>query len=217
MPMNVSKTINLSVVLILCLSILSAGCSGPKIRIDDRIEPFRVDQPIVPQISLWCESHELQDIGGYYYMPLPISETFCEKSAQALLKSGLAQTAVRVNSADSRTPTLRTIARVTYEGNIGMVVVKSIVFTLLFPLLPFMQHTVTYTVSADLFVIQSQQSTQAGTFSSTLHLTRTLGNAGSFNEADVIPLIAEDVSWKIALELKRHPDWLRPANTTGTP
>jgi hypothetical protein len=216
MAVKISKTINWSVVLILCLSILSAGCSGPKIRIDDRVEPFRTDHPIVPQISLWCLYDKLESTGPHG-LPLPLFETFCEKSEEALLKSGLAQTVVKVNSADSRMPTLRTVASITYEGNIGMVVVKSIVFTLLFPLLPFMQHTVTYTVSADLFVIQSQQSTQAGTFSSTLHLTRTLGNAGSFNEADVIPLIAEDVSWKIALELKRHPDWLRPAHTTGTP
>jgi hypothetical protein len=87
-----------------------------------------------------------------------------------------------------------------------MAVLKSIVFAILFPLVPFMEHTVT-SISSDLFIIQGQRSAQVGTVISTLYLTRTLFN--SIIESEVIPLIAEDVSWKIAMELKRHPDWLR--------
>jgi hypothetical protein len=78
-----------------------------------------------------------------------------------------------------------------------------------------MEHTVSYAISADVFVVQGQHSAQVSSVNSTLHLTRTLFN--SFPESDVIPFIAEDVSWKIALELKRHPDWLRPPSSSGTP
>lgn len=192
--------------LLLLGPVLITGCA-PKIRIDDQVEPFRSEHPILSQVALQCEIDK-HNSTALYLMQLHPSESFCEKIEEVLLKSGIVQTVVKGNLENSHLRTLRTVALVTYEANTGMAVVKSVVFTLLLPLLPFMTHTVTYAVSSDVFVIQAEHSAKVGTISSTMYLTRTLFNI--FDEREVLPPITEDVSWKIALELKRHPHWLQP-------
>jgi hypothetical protein len=118
--------------------------------------------------------------------------------------------------ADGSSPTLKIHATIRIDPSMGFLVMKSIFFGILVPLIPFMQHTFTYEATANYSIMVGGTETQMTVAKSALSITRSMFTK-LFPAAEAMPHLAEDLSWKIALDLKRHPDWLRTPSTATTP
>lgn len=199
-------------VCILAFCLFCSGCGGPYLRIDDPVEPFSVSQSIANSIKVEVEVKQTNHLSSLF------EESFGQTLGQTLVKGGIVRTIspVSLSQKDGGTHTLRIIANLNFDPSTGFLIVKAVFFSILFPLFPFMQHTFTYEATADYSIVSGGSSTQTTLAKSNLHITRTFF-ARPFNAEEAMPFIAEDLSWKIALELKRHPDWLQMPKPSPSP
>ena len=194
--------------------LLFTGC-GFHVQVKEPIEPFAVDQPLLNVIQLNVQKMEVDSAwlrgGGSL-----ATDMVSQKLSKVLKQSGVIGD-VRLDGTrfGIRNPTLNVVAQVEFDSHPWARFFKALLGVILLPLLPFFDVTYDATLTADIQLLDTLQP--AGTrVSSNMTVTHKLFTTDAIPR-NTLPLLAEDLSWKIALELKRHPAWLRPASPAGTP
>ena len=199
--------------------LLFTGC-GFSIQIKEPTEPFSVfqrseafylRQPLLNAIHLNLEMIEEDSLSFR-----GSAEMISQKLSKVLNQSGIVRD-VRLGGPQFgiRNPTLNAVAQVKIDRHPWASYFKSLLGFILWPLLPFIDVEYDCTLTADVLLVDTLQPARTRV-SSEMTVTRKMFAEDGMIQ-NTFPLLAEDLSLKIALELKRHPDWLRPASPTGTP